>query len=616
MDTDVEKQLPTKLSHFHLIFDHARVTREVLTHQYEGSGTKEDPYITTWIPNDPGNPMEFSKARKWGMSTIVAISMLAVAFNSSAYSGGIEEILFAFDITTEVSILGVSLFVLGFALGPLIWAPASELYGRQLIFLLSFGPFTAFTAGATGSKNIQTLLVLRFFAGAFGSSPLTNAGGQISDIFTAAERGLALGLFALAPFLGPSLGPIAGGFLGESAGWKWVFGLMSCFAGVMLILSMLFVPETYAPVLLRKRSRKLSALTGKVYQTQADAEGKVVSPAKAFSTSLLRPWVLLFKEPIVLLLSVYMAIIYGTLYMLFAAYPIVYQEKRGWSEGIGGLAFLAVAVGMVFAIMLVPFGNVHYMKAAAANGGHAPPEARLITAMVGSAALPIGLFWFAWTNSPKVFWFASVAAGAPFGFGMVMVFLAITNYLIDSYTVFAASVLAANSLLRSLFGFAFPLFTTYMYQNLGIHWASCIPAFLALACVPFPFLFYKYGAAIRSRCVYAAQSEAIMRSLLAKKQAQEQAAVGADVEDDTPEPKEAETPATEDSADSVHRAEEADEVRSLERVKTARSFRSVRSIRSARSRAEAADYQVSPYDLDLVNTQTSISGLDRTLSQK
>ncbi|RMZ77224.1 hypothetical protein DV738_g4550, partial [Chaetothyriales sp. CBS 135597] len=105
------------------------------------------------------------------------------------------------------------------------------------------------------------------------------------------------------------------------------------------------------------------------------------------------------------------------------------------------------------------------------------------------------------------------AIGGFFGFGIVMIFLAIMNYLIDSYTIYAASVLAANSVLRSLFGAAFPLFTTYMYKNLGIHWASSIPGFLALACIPFPFLFWKYGEKIRMKCKYSAQAHEMMQQL-------------------------------------------------------------------------------------------------------
>jgi hypothetical protein len=302
-----------------------------------------------------------------------------------------------------------------------------------------------------------------------------------------------------------------GGFVGETIGWRWIEGIMAIFTGVLWILCAFLVPETYAPVLLRKRAAKLSGMTGDVYRSKADADGGKTSAGAAFKTALSRPWILLFSEPIVLLLSIYMAIIYGTLYMLFAAFPIVYQQGRGWSPGIGGLSFLGVAFGMIAAVGYSIWDNKRYAKIVDNSpSGMASPEARLPPSIVGSVAIPVGLFWFAWTNSPSIHWIVSIMAGAPFGFGMVLVFLSIMNYLIDAYVIYAASVLAANSVLRSLFGAAFPLFCPYMYQNLGIHWASSIPAFLALACVPFPFLFYKYGPAIRARCKFAAEAAAML----------------------------------------------------------------------------------------------------------
>lgn len=164
---------------------------------------------------------------------------------------------------------------------------------------------TFFNAGAAGSQNIWTLVILRFFAGAFGSSPLTNAGGVIADMFSADERGLAMSIFASAPFLGPTIGPIVGGFAGESIGWRWVEGIMAIFTGCLWLLGWLFIPETYPPVLLRQRAAKLSQLSGKVYKSKSDAEQGEVSAKHAFTTALSRPWVLLFKEPIVALLSIY-----------------------------------------------------------------------------------------------------------------------------------------------------------------------------------------------------------------------------------------------------------------------------------------------------------------------
>lgn len=268
--------------------------------------------------------------------------------------------------------------------------------------------------------------------------------------------------------MGPVLGPIVGGFLGETEGWRWIEGLMAIFSGVLWILGTIFIPETYAPVLLKKRAAKLSQMTGKTYLSQAEIRQGPVSLKEALSTSLSRPWILLFKEPIVLLLTIYLGVIYGTLYMLFGAYPIVYRIHRGWSEGIAGLPFIGVAIGMVGSVLYtIFFDDKRYQRNVEEHDGYAPPEARLPPCLLGGIILPLGLFWFAWTNNPEFPWQASVAAGIPFGFSMVLIFLSVMNYLIDSYTIFAASVLAANSVLRSVFGAAFPLFTKQMYSNLG-----------------------------------------------------------------------------------------------------------------------------------------------------
>ena len=515
--TDVEGQkgspVGKKVPHWRLVWSQSLVTDEVLNHQWKGSGTEDDPYVVGYIENDPRNPMGFSEVKKWSITMLVAIATLAVAFVSTAYTGSTAEIVATFNTSNEVVTLGVSLFVLGFAVGPLMWAPMSELYGRQLLFIGTYIMLTAFNAGAAGVNSMAGLIVLRFLAGTFGASPLTNAGGVIADMFPANQRGLGMSVFAAAPFLGPVIGPIVGGFAGETIGWRWVEGIMAIFTGVLCIVGTLLIPETYTPVILGRRAKALAKRTGKVYISEMEKKQGKTTPKAAFQKAMIRPWALLFTEPIVFLLSIYMAIIYGTLYMLFGAFPIVFQEVRGWSPGIGGLAFLGVAIGILIGVAYSIIDNKRYARIEKEHGGEAPPEARLPPAIVASVFLPIGIFWFAWTNYPSIHWIVSIIGTAPFGFGMVLVFLALMNYLIDAYTIYAASVLAANSVLRSIFGATFPLFTTYMYSGLGIHWASSIPGFLALACLPFPFIFWKFGARIRMKCKYAAEAHQVMEDM-------------------------------------------------------------------------------------------------------
>lgn len=369
---------------------------------------------------------------------------------------------------------------------------------------------------------------------------------------------------------------------------------MAIFSGLIWIIGSLIVPETYAPLLLRKRAQRLSQITGKVYCSKLDLERGEVSVKDAFGAALLRPWILLFAEPIVFLLSIYMAIVYGTLYMLFGAYPIVFQEIRGWNEGVGSLPFLGVMTGMMIAVAANMWDNKRYIRVSKQHHGFAPPETRLVPTMVGGFAVPIGLFWFAWTNGTNVHWIVSIIAGAPFGFGMVLVFLSIMTYLVDAYTIYAASVLAANSVIRSCFGAGFPLFTTYMYHNLGIHWASCIPAFLAVACMPFPFLFYRYGPQIRRRCKYAAEADDFKRKLV-------ESALQAGSKDPG-HSKEAEVEKQVNQTDGVG-DENLDDGASMRTVST--------------DRHNDTMYQENPYDIDRVNTRNSaITQRSRSQSTK
>ncbi|VUC35402.1 unnamed protein product [Clonostachys rosea] len=488
---------------FHTLSD------DVYNQDYPGNGTDDDPYLVDYLHNDSQDAMNFTNRRKWAITILQSLSTFAVTFASSVYASGIQGVMQRFEVSKEVATLGLSLFVLGFALGPLIWAPLSEVYGRKSIFVISFVAYTAFSVSAACAPNITALLVLRFFASASGSSAMTNAGAVIGDLFSKAERGMATGLFATAPFLGPALGPIAGGFLAETQGWRWILGLVAILSGVICIATILVTRETYAPFILRHRSKALSQMTGSVYVSRLDAGKPPKTLAQQLPKSFTRPWVLLFREPIVLLTSLYISVIYGTLYMFFAGFPIVFQVARGWSQGIAGLPFIGVAIGVCLATFVGGMDSKRYgrlCEAAERKGSTVDPEARLYPAMAGSIILPIGLFLFAWTTYPSVHWIVPTIGAMFFACGLVMVFISLVSYLVDSYVLYAASVMAANSAVRSLIGAAFPLFTARMYENLGNQWASSIPAFLVVGCLPFPFLFYKYGPRIRSKCKYASEA--------------------------------------------------------------------------------------------------------------
>lgn len=534
-----------------------------INRSYTGNGTNQDPYLVENLQNDRHSALNFPKRKKYTIAVLHAMSFFALTFGSSVYASSIPDVMQRFAVSEEVATLGLALYVLGFAVGPILWAPMSEVYGRRPTFVISYTLYIAFTVAAPCAPNITALLVLRFLASAFGSSAQTNPAGMISDMFSKEERGLVAGFFAACPFLGPALGmsegiryrlarlltlfvlqgPIVGGYVNEAQGWRWTLGVNAVLSGAIWILGMLATTETYAPVILRSRARTLSQMTGHVYISQLEAAKATRTLSKELSVSLTRPWILLFCEPIVLLTGLYISIIYATLYMFFAAIPIVFEGSRGWDQGSAGLPFIGVAVGVCLAVFAAAANNKSYVRSAAAvlaTGKSIEPETRLHNAMWGSVILPIGLFLFAWTTYASVHWIAPIIGATLFSCGLVMVFISLISYLIDTCkseksaapaaifyiqksirytnphpdTIYVASALAANTILRSLFAAAFPLFTAQMYAGLGDQWASSIPAFLAVGCLPFPFMFYRYGSKIRSRCKYALEAANAMEMIL------------------------------------------------------------------------------------------------------
>ncbi|KAK2754876.1 hypothetical protein FQN54_006769 [Arachnomyces sp. PD_36] len=492
-----------------LVFDQTLTTDKVRDYDYPGSGTTEDPYVVDWLPEDPKNGFNLPPGVKWTIVLICAFSTLACSLSSTVFAGSILQIEDYFNVKEEIAILSVSLFVLGFAFGPVVWGPLSELYGRQSIYLITMGASVLFEGVATASKpgQVAALIVLRFLVGSFSSAAISNSPGVVADIFAPAERGLAVMIYSMFPFLGPTLGPVCGNFLAAAAGWRWVNGLCTIFFALMFFLGLFFMPETYAPYILRRRAAMMSKATGKVYISKLDVGIPPKTLGATLSTAITRPLIMAVWEPISTVMAVYAALIYGILYLIFAAFPIIFITERHWSQGVSGLSYLGIMVGQILAVPFYIVLEVKYRKKIASPGIVATPEMRLEPAFYGAVMLPISLFWFAWTSFPRIHWAVGIVGTIFFGLGNVLVFISMTNYLIDTYSLFAATAAATNSIARALFGFAFPLFTTYMYKNLGTQWASSIPAFLSLAFAPLPFIFLRVGAKLRAKSKFANEAK-------------------------------------------------------------------------------------------------------------
>lgn len=460
-------------------------------------------------PDDKANPFNWPARKKWFITMTAACSCLCISLGSSLYVEGVPELEEKWGISQTLGLSGLTFYLVGLALGPVVAAPLSEMIGRRLIYITLFPTSMLFFMGVGLAQNIRTVLVLRFFAGFAASPPMSIAGGTMSDMWgnSPADMSIAMALFCLAPFLGPVVGPIVGGFATEHKNWRWTMWVSLMFFGAVLPF-LLACPETYKHAILKARAKK----RGIPLKTPKMNGAFFVMCIRQF---LIRPLEMLIVEPIVALTSLYVAFVFAVLFGFFEAFPIIFRGVYRMDTGVSGLPFIAVGIGLVLGVFLYIVLDKVYFYPKQPDGSRGktdaegkpvwdPPESKLVIAIGGSVFLPISLFWLAWTSKASVHWIAPTLAGVPFGFGLIWIFFGVIFYYSLSYPpIFLASALAANNLLRYLVASVFPLFMVQMYEKLHIDWATTLLAFIALAMVPIPFMFYKFGSRIRAHSKYS-----------------------------------------------------------------------------------------------------------------
>ncbi|EXJ77291.1 hypothetical protein A1O3_10449 [Capronia epimyces CBS 606.96] len=466
-----------------------------------------EPYLNEqghvdFAPGDVENPKEWSVARRW-YCTVVSITLVINAtFASSSPSGSVVGIAKHFHVSVEAAGLVTTLFLLGYVAGPLLFAPLSEFYGRRYIFYLSFSGYVAFNFLCAFAPNFASLLIGRLLSGTCASAPMTNSPGVLADIWGPIERGNAMAVFSAMTFIGPTLGPMCSGFLELTENWRWNFYVLLWFGGATGLL-MFTLPETFPPRVLTNKARRIRATGVPEYQhlmSPAEAQGRNLYDM--FMVALVRPWQILF-DTISLLVAIYISVVYMLLYMLFTIYPIVFQQKRGWNSGVGQLPLIGTAIGACLGSGIV-FWTSSFEKKKMLAGVPRQPEDRLFLAKGAGVLFAVSMFWFAWTAEyNSIHWFVPVLAGTFLSTSIILIFVAYLNYLTDTYLMYTASAMAANTICRSACGATTPLFTQYMFDALGVGGGGSLIGGVAVLLMPIPFIFSKYGEAIRQRSRFA-----------------------------------------------------------------------------------------------------------------
>ncbi|KAJ7662927.1 MFS general substrate transporter [Mycena rosella] len=454
--------------------------------------------IVSWDgPEDGENPRNWSNRRRWTVTVVVSLFTFISPVASSISSPALPAISTQLKIQpgSVLENMTLSIFVLAYAIGPLFWGPLSEIFGRLLVLQVSNIWFLIFNTLCASATTPTQLLVFRFLAGFGGAAPQSIGGAIVGDMWSPSERGMAMSLYSIAPLVGPSTGPCH---------WHWVFWSVSIADAILQIAAFAFLRETYAPELLRRKARVIRKSTGNPHMRSAFEDSN-----RAWTTvmgrGMVKPMIFLATEPIVQVFALYMAVLYGVLYLSLTTFVKVFTLQYGEGTGIAGVHYLSIALGSTVGGQLGARVLTRvYLHLKAKNGGVGVPEMRLPLLMVSATTLPIGLLIYGWSVQAHALWIVPDLGVFIFSIGIGANWTCIQTYLdqffFSSYAIYAASAIAGVSSFRAFAGFGFPLFADEMYTRLGDGWGNSI---LALICLvigcPAPFVFYRYGARLRAR---------------------------------------------------------------------------------------------------------------------
>lgn len=456
-----------------------------------------------WDKDDPLNPQNWKVSYKCFVTLQLGFLALAPSFGSSVISPANQVIARYLGVSEEATVLNISLYVLGFAVGPLLWAPISEVWGRKISILPGIFCLGLFSIGTAVSKNAASIFITRFFGGVFGSASVSNVSAALGDIWSREARGTAVSFYAIMVVGGPTLAPVAGAALTVKYSWRWTEYVEAIFAFAVWGFTFIFFPEVYGPVLLKKKAQQLRKDTGNHAYYHPHEEIKL--DFKSIVTKQLsRPLIMLTTEPMVTCIAFYASFVYAVLYMTLEVFPIVFEDVHHLGTILASCSFLGLFIGVLCALTINLGNQPRYIRAVRASGGKPVPEARLPPMALGGVIFTIGLFWFGWTGGYK-----SVSIAAPLiatifiGAGFNSIFQQCINFLVDTYGLYAASATAANTFLRSLMACGLPLAARPMFSAIGVGPGMSVLGAVAALAIPVPFLFMKFGLRLRKKSRFA-----------------------------------------------------------------------------------------------------------------
>ncbi|KAG9661532.1 MFS general substrate transporter, partial [Aureobasidium melanogenum] len=464
--------------------------------------------VDWYTTDDKANPQNWSKTKKSLVTLLICIYTTAVYTGSAIYTPSAQGVMERFGVGATAAALGISLFVLAYGLGPLIFSPLSEIpkIGRNPPYIITFAIFTILCVPTALADNFAGLMVLRFLQGFFGSPILATGGASLQDMFSLIKLPYILCCWAAAACVGPALGPIISGFSVAAENWRWSLWEMLWLAAPVWLALFFFLPETYPETILLRRAQRLRKLTG---NQNLKAQSEINQAQRSFKDlvveALWRPLQLIALDPAIAYADIYIALCYAIFYSFFEVFPLVYIDRYGFNVGQMGLVFLSIAVGVVISIAAYYAYLYYIVEPEIRAHGMGTPERRLIPALLSSFLVPIGLFIFAWTGNGHIHWIVSCIGIVINMIGVFILFQCVFVYLPMVYPAYAGSLFAGNDTARSTLAAAAILFSRPMFKGLGVGGGVSLLAGLTTLCIGGIFVLFFYGERLRAKSRFAAK---------------------------------------------------------------------------------------------------------------
>lgn len=446
---------------------------------------------------DPECPRNWTLKKKMTGTMLNSIASMLAQMGSGIIAPLSQDIQREFGVGNFLISLSSTIFFVGMAFGPLIFAPLSELKGRKYAICISMFIGSLITALAGNARHIGFLLVCRFFWGLAMSAPIVIAGGSISDLWQSGDRAVFMTLNSLSIILGPTTCFLVGTLFNSIAGWRWVIWINGIATFTMMIMIALFSNESFHPVLLQHKAKQIRRETGNnLYHTENDSEK--LSLNQIVTVHFYRP-IKLLVIPIAFIVCCFNGFSFGLYFMVSIYVPKSFQQLEGWSALHSAFPPISIFVGAVVgAIIHVTISGVHLNKIIR-KYGKCEPESRLFLPLCAGWLLPVGMMIYGWGMSTRCIWVVPCFGLVLVGAGFFVILQGSLNYLCDAFPKYSASCIAANTFSRSIFACALPLLAPYLFEGLGIGWGSSVLGGIGFVMSLLVFFIHKYGGRVRAR---------------------------------------------------------------------------------------------------------------------